>query len=67
MLTGTELALPVGTVPVEKAPERDADVKLTGPDVVPFDDVAGEVGSEVWTVTLIVLAKVCVNVMVESP
>ena len=60
-----EVALPVGKVPVGKPPERDADVKLTGPDVVPFDVVAGEVGPVVCTVMLIVLVNVCVNVIVE--
>lgn len=55
----------MGTVPVEKSPEREADVKLTGPEVVPFDVVAGEVGPVVCTVMLIVLVNVCVNVIVE--
>lgn len=59
--------LPVGTVPVEKPPETDEDVKLAGPDVVPFDVVAGEVGTVVWTVMLIVLVNVWVNVTVEFP
>ena len=62
-----EVPLLVGTVPVEKPPVREEDVKVTGPDVVPFDVVAGEVGTVVWIVTLIVLVRVCVSVTVVLP
>lgn len=41
------MALPAGTVPVEKPPERDEDVNVPGPDIVPFVGVAEDVGSVV--------------------
>lgn len=61
------VAFPEGTVPVEKPPERADDVPVTEPEVVPLDDVAGEVGRVVWIVMLIVLVRVWVNVMAELP
>ena len=39
--------MPGATVPVEKPPDADEDVKLTGPDVVAFDDVDGAGGKVV--------------------
>lgn len=61
----TEVAFPMGVVPVEKPPEAEEEVSVAEPDVVPSEGVAEGPGIEVWMVMLIVLVSVCVNVTVE--
>lgn len=72
-----EEKLPVGEVTTldivplsipEKPPVGNRLVKLTGLEVVTFEDgVVDAVGIGVWIVTLIVLVNVCVSVTVELP